>query len=58
MRQRFLILCTLLGEDCDSFAVFAHDRLIRLASNNNVRDSNVHKNVLLTKKSVQSLMVC
>jgi len=34
MRQRFLILCTLIGKGCDSFAVFAHDELMRLASNN------------------------
>ena len=53
----FDLLCAPIDKGCDSFAVFVHDGLMCLASNNNVRDSNVHKNVLVTKNSMQGIMV-
>ena len=58
MRQRFLILCAPIGKDCDSFAVFVHDGLICLASNNKCARQQRTQKCTAYKNSAQSLMVC
>ena len=54
----FDFLCAPIDKGCDNFAKLCMvDESASLVIIN-VRDSNIHKNVLLTKNSVQSLMVC